>query len=120
MPAMLRDVLAHGLASQPDIAVAADVARTEHVADAVRRSGASAVVTCSNDGRLPDGCRRLLDAFPRLRIIVLTTDGRAAALYRLVLHRTCWTDIAPEDVLTALRHRDADPDGVTDTGDAHG
>jgi DNA-binding NarL/FixJ family response regulator len=108
MPAMLRDVVAHGLASQPDVEVAAYVARGDGLAEALRRTGAGAVVTCTGDGRLPDSYRSLMYSFPRLKVVVLTDDGRTASLYRLVISQMLWTEISPQDVLAAIRHRDDD------------
>jgi hypothetical protein len=106
IPALLHDVLARRLAQAPDLVVTT-ASRRESLADAVRRTRANAVLTCSDDGALPDQCTPLLYNFPGLRVLVLTHDGRAALLYRLVLAQTRWTDVSPHDVLTALRHGDA-------------
>jgi hypothetical protein len=110
VPTMLRDILEHGFASHADIEVIDEVVAGHGIENAVARTKASAVVMCSEDGTLSQSDRSVLDRFPRLKIIVLTSDGRSGSLYRLVLARMLCTDISPPGVLAAIRFRDVDVD----------
>jgi hypothetical protein len=111
MPNLLRDLLVHGFASHADIAVVAPpMSREDSIVEAVERAEAGALVMCSDDGKLPESYRNLIYMFPHLKVVVLTTNGRLASLYRLVLARMRWTEISPQDVVTAIRHRDGDID----------
>jgi len=101
MPRMLRDIVIHLLASDPEVEVVEGESGPS-LETAVARSGAS-VVLLSGTGELSPAGMLALYTYPRLRLVVVRPDGRAAAIWRLRPMRVDVADVSPAELLDAVR-----------------
>jgi hypothetical protein len=105
LPTMLRDLVAGALAGNPDVEVAGDLARVAGVGKAVSATGATVVVTASDDGAVPATFTRLLHDHPWLRVVALTPDGRRGTYAELRPHDTPLGDVTPERLAETIARR---------------
>ncbi len=101
MPRLLHDVVLQLLAGDPEVEVVEDGSGGS-LAAAVARSGAQVVVQAGS-GELPPEGRGALYAYPRLRLVLVRPDGRAAVVWRLSPTRVDVADVSPAELLDAVR-----------------
>jgi DNA-binding NarL/FixJ family response regulator len=106
---MLGDIVRTTLESQPDIEVVGETEGLERLQDAARRSYPDLVIVADPDNRLPDPCLHLMYDHARLRVLVITPDGRSASLHRLLPTRSVIRDISPQGLLDAIRGTELPP-----------
>ena len=104
MSPMLREIL-HGLLDrQSDMHIVAEYEHLPPLSEPVEREGADVVVFGDGSPRLEDECRELLDAHPRVKLFVVGGDGRMATLYELRPNREPLGEVAPDELLAAMRN----------------
>jgi len=70
---------------------------------AVDTCGADVVLAEAKGPGLPDNYRALMYRHPRLRLVLVTPDGRSASLYRLVPERHMLAVVSPRTLAEAVR-----------------
>ena len=101
MPRMLRDIVLHLLAPDPEVEVV-ESGGAGSLETEVSRSGADAVLVAGAGELTPAGLQALY-SHPRLRLVVVRPDGRAAAVWRLCPSRVDVADVSPAELLDAVR-----------------
>lgn len=101
MPRMLRDIVHGVLAAQPDVALSS-VAAADALADAVTRLDADVAILAESAPPADDHAA-LLYAHPHLRLVGISSDGRAGHLYELRPHRVALGALSPESLVEAVR-----------------
>lgn len=97
------DLLASILDGEPDLRIVARVRDAPAIEAAVRAHDADAVVLALPEHAGMPHVRSLLEAHPRLRVVLLAPDGRSARVVELRPHETRLHDIAPRSLAAALR-----------------
>jgi DNA-binding NarL/FixJ family response regulator len=83
LPPMVRAALEGVFADQADIRVVGDVSDPTEVLLAVRRTGADVVILGMQDTKLPGIASHLLDQYPHLKILAVSSEHRQVFLYEL-------------------------------------
>ncbi len=102
LPQMLREILLETFAHQPDMLVVGEPS-VGPLHEAVRLHGPHAVVV-GMEGH--DWAERHVELFrerPRLRLLVIRSDGRSAAMHELRIVRCPVEELSPEAVVAAVR-----------------
>jgi AmiR/NasT family two-component response regulator len=102
VPRLLADILR----ATPELGVriVGEVAEVDALRAEVDRTRADVAVVATADPALPEAERWLREAGPALRAVVgITADGRKAAIHVLRPSRHPLEDLAPEEILRALR-----------------
>jgi DNA-binding transcriptional LysR family regulator len=100
MPPLLTDVVKGLVCLHPELDVIDDA--SGDVVEAVASHEADAVLTAASVCRAPEVTERLLYAHPRLRLLVLSQDGRVAHLYRLLPHEVRIDDVSMHELIHAI------------------
>jgi DNA-binding NarL/FixJ family response regulator len=112
MPLLLRDLIEEAVVAQPDMHLLASVSDPEALVAATAESRPDFVllgVSAADADGFPPECLRLLDENPRTKALgIEAVDGRAY-LYELRPERTEIGEVAPEDVVRAIREAAARP-----------
>jgi DNA-binding NarL/FixJ family response regulator len=103
MPRLLRQILEGAVASQPDVTVIRHVRPSENLAAAAKRVRADIVIL----GEAQEGAEgapwEVLDKEPRLKLLVISSDGHRATRYELRPHQVLIDDLSPEGLIDAVR-----------------
>lgn len=100
LPHMLRDILRGLLASDPGIACADAVEPPATLLEDVDRESTH-VVLCGE--HLERACLDLLWLRPRVKVVSVSGDGRAAALTQLLPHEEPLGNLSPERLFAVIR-----------------
>jgi len=114
MPRMLRDMIEEAVAAQPDMRVVEVVPERSALLEATRRTRPEFVIFGVDDGDeddFPPGCLEVLEEQPRTRILGIQATAGVAYLYELRPERTRIGEVAPEDVVAAIRSAAAQRSG---------
>lgn len=103
MPMLLRELLQHTLASEPDMVVLATEPNIEALARTAHDADADVVIVGLEDGRLPEAAQRLLDEHARQKVVGVEAVDGEAALYELQSCRTSIGAASPTTLATAIR-----------------
>ena len=101
---MLRDIIAGILGREADLEVAGSMGADE-LAELTERT-APDIVIAGQDPAVIVAAERLLERFPRLRVLEVVGDGRSASVYELRPSREFVGDISPDSLLCAVRGRE--------------
>jgi DNA-binding NarL/FixJ family response regulator len=102
MPEMLNSIILSIVAAQPALQVVARIDADDDLAAAAQGHDADVVVMCAEMSGGGPVAEELLFTRPRMRVLILTANGRAAHLYRLLPHRMTIDDISPEELVNAM------------------
>ena len=83
---MLREIIERAVAGQPDMEIVDDVPADAIAPAALRRAGANVVISAGHHDAT--AVNRLLCELPRLKVLVVSGDGRETALHELRPTRT--------------------------------
>lgn len=83
--------------------IAGDLPSSTGMLAAAAQTRPNVVVLGVREARLPDDCRSLLEAFPRVRVLAVVDDGRRAFVYELRPQETALGEVSPEGLLDAIR-----------------
>jgi two-component system, NarL family, response regulator DesR len=103
IPQMLRDICTQVVGEQPDMVVVGESSEGMELLMAVGRTGADIVVLGLHDSELSGIGSHLLDAYPHLKVLGLTADGRRAFLYKLRPEKVPIGEVSPQRLLAAIR-----------------
>lgn len=100
---MLRDIVERAVGTRPDMEIVERVGARDALAAAVDRTPVDvAVVYLTDTVELPSYDAMLFD-HPRIRLLALTDDGRAAAVYALRPHLDPVRVVSPNGLVDAIR-----------------
>ena len=107
-PEALRTGLATMLQQQSDIEVVGTVLDPIELLVAVEDTQADVVVvTLPDSGEMPGICSHLLQEYPQLLILALSSARTRACVYRQAITAEPLADVSDEGILTALRRAKA-------------
>ena len=112
MPLLLRELIEEAVAAQPDMHLVGMVPDADALVDATRETRPDFVlfgIAAADEDRFPDASLRLLDASPRTRGLGIEPTAGNAYLYELRPERTVIGEVAPADVVQAIRAAAARP-----------
>jgi len=103
MPRMLRDIVERAVGTRPDMEVVERVEGRDALAAAVDRTPVDvAILYLADQLELPSYDAMLFD-HPRIRLLALTGDGRAAAVYALRPQLDPVRVVSPNGLVDAIR-----------------
>jgi hypothetical protein len=111
VPPLLADVVSDALAAENGVEVARCPADPDGLSRAVDRTGAGVVLAEGGGDGLSDPMLELMYRHPRLKLLLLSPDGRAAALWRLAPERRALAEPTPRALADAVRAATREPDG---------
>lgn len=101
MPRILREIIERAVAGQPDMEIVDDLSPNALAADALRGTGADVVISAGgHDAAAVDG---VLAELPRLKVLVVSADGRHTELVELRPTRTPLGELSPQTIVEAIR-----------------
>jgi DNA-binding NarL/FixJ family response regulator len=103
MPHLLHEIVETMVTSQPDMASAGCVRRSESVAEAARRVRADLVILGENHEGADGAPWDVLNEYPRLKLLTISSDGHRATRYELRPHQVVIDEISPENLIGAIR-----------------
>jgi DNA-binding NarL/FixJ family response regulator len=104
MSPMLRDILRALVAGERGLRVAAEYNDLVPLTPAVEEHEANIVVFGDLSPRLDEDCRELLLTHPQTKLFVVGGDGRRTTLYELRPHREHLGEVAPDELIAAMRN----------------
>jgi hypothetical protein len=104
MPRMLREIIAGIVRAESDLELAGEVPDTAHLRALTERD-APDIVIAGEHPELSMVAHRLLERFPKIRVLEVVGGGRSANVYELRPSRNFVGDISPESLLGAVRGR---------------
>jgi DNA-binding NarL/FixJ family response regulator len=118
MPTMLADLLKGIVRADDQIEIVAELTDASDLIEVSDRANADLVIVSlnDNDSELPEPCRALLSARPRMRVLGLAEHGRHGFLWELRPHRMALGEISPSTLLPAIRSRQAPAEGPLPDG----
>jgi DNA-binding NarL/FixJ family response regulator len=103
LPSTVRDALKEVLADQADMQVVNELSDPMEVLLAVGQTGADVVILGMEDGKLPGIASHLLDQYPHIKILAISTDGRHLFLYELRPELAPIGEMEPHRLIHAIR-----------------
>jgi chemotaxis response regulator CheB len=103
MPRLAREMIDAAVAGQPDMCVVETTADPSELVAAARRVRPSFVIVGLERDALPNGCLQLLDEQPKLKVLGIEAEAGRAYLWELRPKRRALGEIAPADVVEAIR-----------------
>jgi DNA-binding NarL/FixJ family response regulator len=98
VPELVRGLLSHALSGQPDIELV-----NGRVVPLLRDAAAPDVVVATQRGDDLESVRRLLSKWPQTKVLMISVDGRQAALFQLEPHRTQLRELSPTELAATIR-----------------
>ena len=98
---MLREIIERAVAGQPDMEIVDDLRADALAPEGLRRAGADVVISAGEHDSA--AVNRLLCELPRLKVLVVSADGRETALHELRPTRTALGEVSPQTIVDAIR-----------------
>lgn len=102
LPPLLRDILGDALAGTAEVELVAS-GEGEPLEQSVDRLGADVVLVEAEREDVLDPYLSLMYRHPHLKLLALSSDGRRAAMYRLVPDRRVLAEVTPGGIAAAIR-----------------
>jgi DNA-binding NarL/FixJ family response regulator len=102
LPSMMRDIMRETLESEADVVVV-ELGDRDAVLGALATESADVVIAGAVEPEQPALPLKFLTKSPRVKVLMLGTSGRRAALYELRAHRTPLADVSPRRLLDTMR-----------------
>jgi DNA-binding NarL/FixJ family response regulator len=108
-PGVLREIIKEVVGAQADMEVVGELDAHHGVVPEIDRTGAEFVVWCleplDDDSleAIPDACRVVLDACPRVKVLAVEDDGRTGSLYEMRPWRRRLGELGTGRILGVLR-----------------
>jgi chemotaxis response regulator CheB len=102
MPGMLHDIIQDALAEQPALQIVAKLEPGDDLDAAVERHEVDIVAMSAVPSKQNAISEQMLFDHPRVRLLMLSPDGRAASLCRLILHEVTINDVSPQELVAAI------------------
>jgi DNA-binding NarL/FixJ family response regulator len=108
LPRILRDLVREIIQTEPDIEVVEELTEVDLVdtSDLVTRvilARAHLLLVGTPDSELVETCTRLLNNYPRLRILGISAEGRRGFVSELRPHGAAVGELSPETLIAAIR-----------------
>jgi DNA-binding NarL/FixJ family response regulator len=103
LPPRVRDALERSLSAHADMEVVGAVTTPIEVLLAVGRTSTDVVLLGLEDGDLPGIASHLLDEYPAVRVLAVSSDLRQALLYELRPHLVHLGEVSPDGLAEAIR-----------------
>lgn len=105
-PKMLSEVIKRIVEHQPDMEVVGEVINPIDLLSAVRSVPVDVVIiTPVNAAEDPKICKHLLNEYPRLRVITLSSHGEVASIFQSAKPRIRLDDPSEQVILQAIRQK---------------
>jgi DNA-binding NarL/FixJ family response regulator len=98
---MLREIIERAVAGQPDMELVETLPHDQMRVETLMRTGTDVVISAGEHGS--DTVRQVLEELPRLKVLVVSGDGRDTALYELRPTRTPLGEVSPQTIVDAIR-----------------
>ena len=102
MPQMLRDILVATLSAQADMVLVGQRTAAP-LAEAVAAHAAEVVVVGADRNDRPEEYVEAFRHRPQVRVLVIRSDGRTAAMHELLIRRQPLRELSPDAVVSAVR-----------------
>ncbi|HEX8391843.1 MAG TPA: hypothetical protein VF665_05725 [Longimicrobium sp.] len=102
VPPLLGDIVRDALAAEPGVTVVNGGSAGE-LEDDVAAARADVLLAEDAGTELPDRYLRLMYRQPRLRLLLVSPDGRNAALWRMEPRRRALREVSPRALVDAVR-----------------
>lgn len=105
LPPMLSGIVKDTVSNQPDMAVVAEFSERSALLHALETGGGDVVIVGTKE---PDELSvpiHVLAACPHIKVLMLETQGRRAALYELRPQKRSLGDVSPRRLIEAIRQR---------------
>jgi len=99
VPELVRDFLKQAISSQPDMELFQGFVESV----AVEPAAPDVVVVATQRADDVQSVLRILARWPRSEVLMITVDGRQAALFQLTPHRTELREMSPAELTNAIR-----------------
>jgi hypothetical protein len=103
MPRLMADIVAFGLAAEPDMLIVGSVEAVDALAVAVDATRPDFLVVGVDGEDLPVQCGPVLAEQPELRVLGIEQDRVEAGLYELRPHRVALGVMSPEELAATIR-----------------
>jgi DNA-binding NarL/FixJ family response regulator len=108
LPRILRDLVREIIHSEPDMEIVEelaemDVVDTAEVVSKVLHARAHLLLVGTPDSQLADTCTRLLDDYPKLRVLGISTEGRSGFVSELRPDGVSVGELSPRALIAAIR-----------------
>lgn len=103
LPPMLSGIVKETVSNQPDMTVVAEFSERSALLHALETGAGDVVIVGTRE---PDELSvpiHVLAACPHIKVLMLETQGRRAALYELRPHRRSLGDVSPRRLIEAIR-----------------
>jgi DNA-binding NarL/FixJ family response regulator len=100
---MLCDILRRAVAAQADMSIVGEITGLDQLLGIGRDAAPDVVIVGLEGKELPPSCWRLLEARPRVKIVVVAAGGREAILHQLGSDPMPVSDVSTEGILRAIR-----------------
>lgn len=111
---MLSEIVRQVAASESGVRVVGEMKTLEGLSEAIARTAPDVVVVGSEEGILPKECVRSMYEPPHPRTLVISSDGRITAAYRLRPQGVRMDDISPAGIIEAIRELSLPPPELRD------
>ncbi len=98
---MLGEIIQRAVAGQPDMEIVDELPQDQMLAEALMRTGVDVLIFAGDHD--PTTLQRLLEELPRLKVLVVSADGRETALFELRPQRTPLGEVSPQTIVDAIR-----------------
>ena len=98
---MLREIIERAVAGQPDMEIVDDLPRDGIRAEALLRTRADVLISAGDHDDVE--LNRLLQELPRLKVLVVSADGRDTTCLELRPTRTPLGEVSPQTIVDAIR-----------------
>jgi DNA-binding NarL/FixJ family response regulator len=105
MPPLLADIIRQAVAGEPDMAIVGECRDCSALREMLVAEGCEVVMVGTSD---PDALalpRQLLDAAPRMKVLMLETRGSRAVMHELRPYRRSLGDMSAGRLVEAIRPR---------------
>jgi DNA-binding NarL/FixJ family response regulator len=98
---MLREIIERAVTGQPDMEIIDDALPSAIVPEALRRARADVVISAEHHDSA--ALNHVLWELPRLKVLVVSADGRETALHELRPNRIELGEVSPQTIVDAIR-----------------
>jgi DNA-binding NarL/FixJ family response regulator len=105
-PRLMRDLIAFTIADQKDVEIIGQIEDVAELPDRVEETRPDCVIiSLEKPGKRPNVCDALLEQYPHIKILAITSESNTSFLYwtSLEIHSSCGFESSEEGLLNALR-----------------
>jgi DNA-binding NarL/FixJ family response regulator len=103
MSPMLREIMRGIVAGRSGITVAAEYPKVGSLLDVVDEHQADVVLFGDDSPGLSSECRELLETRPRVKLMLVSAEGRRTTLHELRPYREPLGEVSPDELVDVIR-----------------